>query len=69
MDRRAATEDGRADAHQRRAFQDRRFEVGAHAHRERVEIESIAPQLVEKLAQGAVGLALRYVVPRFLRRL
>ena len=50
---RARAEDRGADAHHRRAFGDRRFEVVAHADRQRVERQAVAAQPSKQRAQRA----------------
>ena len=50
----ARAEDGAAYAHQGRAFGHRSFEVGTHAHRQRVERQPRTAQAVEQAAQQPV---------------
>src|SRR5207237_251541 len=60
----ARAEDRRADAHDRRAFGHGRFEVGRHAHRQRVDRQPRLLQAAQQRAQGRMGTPLCVEIAR-----
>src|SRR5262245_10812984 len=63
----SGTKDGGADAHDRRAFGDRGFEVVGHAHRQRVQHVAPRDQAIPQLAQQRETAALQRDVGSRLR--